>query len=177
MTASPMDIPTHKVYTYDMITIPKKDDEILEEFGSGIIEADIEEKDIIHILTLHKELLEKEIPETEDLVYHKLRQWIAKNLFKVIADEYLDPSCDKDVEEMLISFSWIIKYLVQIHTMIKEGNFELLETRKKFARKFYYLIKTDIYFANRTNSKVEYAELIHVMMKDLEKNTEWDNFI
>jgi hypothetical protein len=162
---------TGKVYSIDSLHIPKKDEELLEQFGEGLIESEIEAADLFEILTWHKQLLELETPNTLDLDYYKLRLWISQNLYQIIHEEdFLNTGCDQDVEDILKKFSWIIKYLVEISILVKYNRLEEPTAIKRFTRRLLYLFKIDIYFCNRTDSKVELPEIIMEVCKKIESS-------
>jgi hypothetical protein len=143
------------------IVISKKEEDLLELFGLGVTDDEIQANIIIEIIQMHYQLLEMETHYGEDEPFHNLRRWIFKNLAIIVEDEgYIDPTCDTDVEEILKKFTWVIKYLVQIHLMIKKCLFDDKKEIEKFMRKMVGLFKFDIYLCDRTDSKVELSNLI-----------------
>lgn len=167
---------TEKVYSIDNLFIPKKDEELLEQFGKGIIDLDIDSKELTEVLNCHRQLLELETPRTEDLAYHKLRLWISQNLYQITEEqEYLNTECDQDVEDILKKFSWIIKYLAEISILIKNDRVGEAGI-KRLMKRLLYLFKTDIYFCYRTESKVDLTELItEVCKKQGSSDNEFEN--
>jgi hypothetical protein len=140
--------------------IPKKDEELLEQFGKAIIELDIDDKELYETLNFHRQMLELETPSIKDQPYHKLRLWMSKNLYQVIQEDYLNAECDQDVEDMLKIFPWIIKYLTEISILVKDDQIEKNNAIKKLIKRLLYLFKTDVYLSYRTDSKVYLTELI-----------------
>lgn len=149
-----------KIIRIDNIKLNDVDEQILEILIDGLLNDKIHSSCLSQILERHLEMLEFEEPNQVDTPFHNLRKWIFKNIFKVHGDCFIDTQCDEEAVQILEKMPWVIKYLVQLHLMIKFNKFDTMSEKRRILKKLGNLFIADIFLCNRTDSKVELTDTI-----------------
>jgi len=152
----------------ESLKINIRDSDMLDLLGQGFIQEKINGKVVVKILKMQYALLMVENSSSDDMTYHKTRCWIMKNLIIVCDnDDYIDVECDPDVELILERHRWVIDFLVRMHTIVMNSDFDG-ENHMFFTKKLLGVLKFEVYLGKLTDSIVELTDTILSVVREEE---------